>query len=288
MRRIQTEEAAQELFNAERFRTAIAPLTERDPSFDAEAAYKVQLANVRRILDMGHKISGWKIGLTSLAMQKQLGVREPDYGHLFAAMECRDSCVESEALIQPKIEGELAFVLKKDLPGGMVTAGDVDEATEYIVAALEIVDSRIADWRIKLPDTIADNASSGRYVLGQTRIPPGSIDLASVVLKLFKSSLYESLRDERPLFTSSLDESSPHKGEEMGETLVSEGVGSAVLGDPRNAVAWLANKLWSCGSTLKAGEIVLSGAFSMAPAASKGDVFRAEFSDFGTVEAGFI
>ena len=254
---------AQELFEAERSRRPAPPITERDPAFGTDEAYAVQLENVERALAMGHQISGKKIGLTSLSMQEQLGVGEPDYGHLFAAMDCRDGCVDRSALLQPKIEAELAFILKNDLKGGSVTAEDVEEATDYVTAAFEIVDSRVADWRIKLPDTVADNASSGRYILGETRIYPKTIDLSAVSMKLYQS-----------------------KGKEM--VLMGEGLGSAVLGDPRIAVAWLANKLWYYGVTLKAGEAVLSGAFSAAPAAQKGDRFLAEFTEFGSVEAKFI
>jgi 2-keto-4-pentenoate hydratase len=115
---------------------------------------------------MGHVISGKKIGLTSPGIQQQMGVNEPDYGHLYAAMDCRDGTVNTSALILPKIEGEVAFILKADLAGGKVTREDVVKATDYVVASFEIVDSRIADWKIKLVDTISDNASSGRYVLG--------------------------------------------------------------------------------------------------------------------------
>ncbi|MCL1852484.1 MAG: fumarylacetoacetate hydrolase family protein [Peptococcaceae bacterium] len=259
---------ARELFDAERNRAAIPPMTERDDSFNLDMAYAVQMANVSRVLAMGHRICGKKIGLTSLPMQKQMGVNEPDYGHLFAAMACVDGQVPADALIQPKIEAELAFILKKDLRGGSVTAADVADATDYVVGAFEIVDSRVVDWRIKLPDTVADNASSGRYVLGTTRIAPRDVDLAGVAMKLYK--LKDSSQDEG------------------GMELMGEGVGAAVLGDPLVAVAWLANKLWSYGVALEAGETVLSGAFSAAPAARKGDVFQAEFTHFGCVEARFI
>ena len=263
MNKNQIEIYARELFDADRSRLAVQPITERDASFDVYDAYAIQLCNVNRVVSMGHKISGKKIGLTSLAMQQQLGVGEPDYGHLYEAMHCEDGLVKTDALIQPKIEAELAFILKKDLKGGNVTVDDVDEATDYIVAAFEIVDSRVADWRIKLPDTVADNASSGRYVLGQIRVAPKSIDLSAVVMKLYK-----------------------YEGE--AAVLQNEGLGAAVMGDPRLAVAWLANKLWGYGVILEAGETVLSGALSSAPAAQKSDVFRAEFTDFGCIEARFI
>jgi len=254
---------ADELFAAERSRRPIPPITGRDPSFTTDDAYAVQLENVRRALSMGHTVSGKKIGLTSLAMQKQLGVDEPDYGHLFAAMDCADGLVDAGALILPKIEAELAFVLKKDLRGGKVTPEDVEDATEYVAGAFEIVDSRVADWKIRLPDTVADNASSGRYMLGSIKLSPKSADLAAVGMKLYKI-------------------------EGANAVLMNEGVGAAVLGDPRISVAWLANKLWGYGVALMAGEVVLSGALSAAPSALKGDVFRAEFTDFGSLEARFV
>lgn len=247
------------LYEAERDRSPILPLTEQDAELTIDDAYAIQLENVDRVTAMGHVISGKKIGLTSPGMQKQLGVNEPDYGHLFAAMECEDGRVDTGQLILPKIEAELAFVLASDLTGGKVTAGDVISATEYVVGAFEIVDSRVADWRIKLVDTVADNASSGRYILGKKRIRPSYLDLPSINMRLYKNGVQ-----------------------------VGEGTGSAVLGDPSAAVAWLANRLWDYGVTLKKGEVILSGAFSAAPVAQKGDRFRVEFSSFGDVEAKFI
>ncbi|GHU21280.1 2-keto-4-pentenoate hydratase [Spirochaetia bacterium] len=250
---------AAQLFDSERNRKAIPPLTEQEFSISVDDAYKIQLENVKRVLGMGHVISGKKIGLTSPGIQKQLGVNEPDYGHLFAAMDCKDGKVNTAALLQPKIEGEIAFILKADLSGGKVTRDDVLKNTDYVVAAFEIVDSRVADWKIKLPDTVADNASSGRYVLGAKKLKLSEVDLPTVTMKLFKN----------------------------GE-LAGEGSGAAVLGDPCLSVAWLANRLWDYSVILKAGEVILSGAFSAAPAAAKGDSFTAEFSSFGNVEASFV
>ncbi|MDR0402571.1 MAG: fumarylacetoacetate hydrolase family protein [Treponema sp.] len=249
---------AEELYNAERDRKAVPPLSERDPSLDLDDAYRIQLVNINRVVGMGQVISGKKIGLTSPGIQKQLGVNEPDYGHLFAAMECKDGRIDTAALLQPKIEGEIAFALKADLSGGNVSREDVLAAADYVAAAFEIVDSRVADWKIKLVDTVADNASSGRYVLGSARLAAAAVDLPEVTMKLYKNG-----------------------------SLAGEGAGKAVLGDPAVSVAWLANRLWTYGVTLKAGEIVLSGAFSAAPAAAKGDTFSAEFSSFGTVTAEF-
>jgi 2-keto-4-pentenoate hydratase len=249
---------ASELFEAKRNRLPVAPLTDRG-DVTVYDAYMIQMENIRRAENMGYHISGKKIGLTSLGMQEQLGVHEPDYGHLFAAMDCAGGIVNTLELIQPKIEAEVAFVLKSDLPGGTVTPEGVRKATDYVIAAFEIVDSRVADWRIKLPDTIADNASSGRYILGAKRVNISEVDLPSEHMKLWKNGV-----------------------------CVNEGTGAAVLGDPAIAVAWLANKLWEFGSPLKAGEVVLSGALTAAPAAVKGDRFRAEFSTLGTIEGEFV
>ena len=250
---------ADELYEAERDKTAIPPLTEKNPALTVADAYAIQLANVNRVVEMGHIISGKKIGLTSVAIQKQIGVDEPDYGHLFAAMDCEHGIVDTSKLIQPKIEAELAFVLASDLSGGNVSADDVRAATDYIVGAFEIVDSRVADWKITLADTVADNASSGRYILGKLRLGVDDADLPTTTMCLYQNG-------------------SP----------VAEGTGAAVLGDPFISVAWLANKLWDYGVPLKKGEVILSGAFSAAPVAKKGDVFRAEFSSFGNIEAKFV
>jgi len=178
---------AEQLFNAERDRKAISPLTDQDSSLSIDDAYKIQLANVERVLKMGHVISGKKIGLTSPGIQKQMGVNEPDYGHLFAAMDCKDGKIKTDALLQAKIEGEIAFILKADLAGGKVTRDDVLAATDYVVGAFEIVDSRVADWKIKLVDTVSDNASSGRYVLGSKHLKLNEVDLPTVAMKLYKN-----------------------------------------------------------------------------------------------------
>lgn len=249
---------AEMLFIAEQERNAIPPLSEI-VELTVDDAYAIQLANVQQMIQHGNTISGKKIGLTSPGIQKQLGISEPDYGHLFQGMDCPDGNVPAGSLIQPKIEAEIAFILKEDLAGGNVTSEDVRKATDYVCAAFEIIDSRVADWKIKLVDTISDNASSGRYVLGNEKIPLGLIDLSAVEMELYQN----------------------------GE-MVGKGSGSAVAGDPCNAVAWLANRLWGYGVTLKKGEVILSGAFSAAPLAFKGDSFQAKFSTLGTVTAKFV
>ena len=247
------------LYEAEATRQAIPPLTDLDSTLDIDDAYAIQLANVNRVVEEGHIISGKKIGLTSEGIQKQLGVNEPDYGHLFQAMDCPNGECKIDELMQPKIEGEIAFVLKEDLTGGKVTVEDVRKATDYVVAAFEIVDSRVADWKIKLVDTVSDNASSGRYVLGTKKMKLEDVDLPKVPMTLTKN------------------------GEVVGT-----GTGAAVLGDPAIAVAWLANRLWGYGVVVKKGEVILSGAFSAAPEAKKGDEFIADFGEMGTVSAKFI
>jgi len=176
------------LYEAERDRCPMQPLTELDDALTVDDAYAIQMENVSRVTAMGHVVSGKKIGLTSPGIQQQLGVNEPDYGHLFAAMNCADCTVNTDQLILPKIEAELAFVLASDLTGGNVTAQDVISATEYVVGAFEIVDSRVADWRIKLADTVADNASSGRYILGEKRFRPDKINLPAVTMRLTKTT----------------------------------------------------------------------------------------------------
>lgn len=247
------------LYDAERGQKGIPPLTQQNAALNIDDAYGIQLENVKRVVAMGHVVSGKKIGLTSEGIQKQMGVNEPDYGHLFAAMDCKDGRVHTDQLLLPKIEGEVAFVLKADLAGGQVTAQDVRDATDYVVAAFEIVDSRIVDWKIKLVDTVADNASSGRYVLGSKKVKLEDVDLPSVPMKLYKDG-----------------------------QLVGEGTGAAVLGDPCEAVAWLANRLWGYGVTLQKGEVILSGAFSAAPPAQKGEEYEADFGPLGTVKATFV
>ena len=247
------------LYEAEASRKPIAPLTEMDDTLTIDDAYAIQLANVNRVVEEGHVISGKKIGLTSFGIQEQLGVNEPDYGHLFAAMDCANGECEIDQLMQAKIEGEVAFILKEDLTGGNVTLEDVYRATDYVVAAFEIVDSRVADWKIKLVDTVSDNASSGRYVLGDKKVKIEDIDLPNVEMVLKKN------------------------GEVVGV-----GKGEAVIGNPALAVAWLSNKLYTYGVALKKGEVILSGAFSAAPAATKGDEFEADFGELGKVKAKFI
>ncbi|WP_419887907.1 2-keto-4-pentenoate hydratase [Neobacillus niacini] len=247
------------LKHAEATMQSISPLTELYPDLTVEDAYQVQLGAIEQKVQDGQRIVGKKIGLTSAAMQKLLGVDQPDYGHLLDSMAVSNKgTISLNRLFQPKVEGEIAFVLCKDLSGPFVTIEDVLEATDYIAPALEIVDSRITDWKITLTDTVADNASSGLFVIGEERFSLKDIDFPSIKMNLLKN----------------------------GE-VINTGYGSDVLGHPAKCVAWLANKLSQYNVELKAGEVILSGALSAAVAAEKGDQFTAEFSHIGKVEVTF-
>jgi 2-keto-4-pentenoate hydratase len=253
------KELSEQLVTAEQTRKGVQPLTERYPDFNIDEAYQVQLMNVRRKTDSGQAIVGKKIGLTSKAMQELLGVGEPDYGHLFNNMAINNNgVIAADLVLQPKVEAEIAFVLRKDLHGPNVSVEDVLEATAYVVAALEIVDSRVADWKIKLADTIADNASSGLYVLGGNKVPVRAVDLPAIKMELYQN----------------------------GE-LMNAGTGAAALDHPAYCVAWLANKLSDYGVSLKAGEVILSGALSAAVDAKSGDRFKATFDALGDVNVQF-
>ncbi|MEH7010459.1 2-keto-4-pentenoate hydratase [Neobacillus niacini] len=253
------QQFADQLFEAEVSKNGIEPLTSIDTDMTAKDAYYIQLENINRKVVQGQRIVGKKIGLTSEAMQNLLGVGEPDYGHLLDSMVVENGGrISIDQVLQPKVEAEIAFILKKELRGPNVTTLDVLQATDYIVPALEIVDSRIKDWKIKLADTVADNASSGFYVLGgkPTKIVDVELELIGMV------------------FTKN------------GE-LVNTGVGAAALGNPATCVAWLANKLSEFDIPLRAGEVILSGALSAAEVAREGDTFKARFAQIGEVSVRF-
>ncbi|MDR1794856.1 MAG: fumarylacetoacetate hydrolase family protein [Erysipelotrichaceae bacterium] len=251
------QQLSEALYNAQASHQAIPALTDSHNLTPADG-YRIQLLNIERYVKEGRVISGKKIGLTSKGMQDMFGVNEPDYGHLFADVYYPDGIAPISQFLQPKVEGELAFVLKEDLPLSGVTSQMVLDKTAYVVPAFEIVDSRIADWKIKLPDTIADNASFGGYVLGKVKIDPKVTDLKAIEMTMLKNG-----------------------------DVYNQGKGSDVLGDPAYCVAWLANKMGEFGIALKAGEIVLSGAFAAAPVAAHGDVFVAKFIGLEDVECRF-
>ncbi|MEV6274291.1 2-keto-4-pentenoate hydratase [Nocardia sp. NPDC051832] len=250
---------ADELEVAERDRVAIDPLVSRYSEIDVVDSYEIQLINIRRKLDGGAKVIGHKVGLSSLAMQQMMGVDEPDYGHLLDNMEVfEDKPVEAGRYLFPRVEVEVGFVLGADLPGEDCTEADVLAATVAYAPAIELIDSRIKDWKIGLCDTISDNASSAGWVLGPERVAPGDIDIKAIDAVLTKNG-----------------------------AVVAEGRSDAVLGDPVIAVAWLARKVASFGVRLKAGDIVLPGSCTRAIDAHPGDSFHAEFAGLGSVRLRF-
>lgn len=244
---------ADALARAEATGTPIAPITATHPELGVDEAYAIQTLNVQA---RGTTVVGHKIGLTSQAMQDMLGVDEPDFGVLYADRVHRSGVVLPTAgLISPRIEPEFAFVLRSDLHGPGVTAADVWAATGQVLPAVEVIDSRIADWKIGLVDTIADNASCHCAVLAEAGVSPGDVDLGAAAVRLLVD----------------------------GE-VVQAGTGAAVLGDPAEAVAWLANAIARYGQGLQAGHVVLSGSMTAAvPLRAPGTVV-ADFGPLGTVE----
>lgn len=248
------QKIADELHVAEKSYSVIEQITQRYDGLTIDNAYAIQGINRDRMLAQGEVITGKKIGLTSIAMQKSLGVDQPDYGFLYESMDISGTgVVPADTVLQPRVEGEFVFKLKKPL-SGKVTAEEVLEATEYVVPAIEVVGSRIANWKLTIVDTIADNASCGMYLLGDQKIDPKQVDLRQIHMDLLRN----------------------------GE-VINSGEGSAVLGDPAASVAWLAYCLGQYGATLNAGDLVLSGALSAAVPAAPGDKFVCDFGEYGKV-----
>jgi 2-keto-4-pentenoate hydratase len=253
------DELAADLAEAERSRVAIAPLTTTKPDIDVVDAYEIQLINIRQRVAEGARVIGHKVGLSSKAMQEMMGVDEPDYGHLLDEMAVhQDRPVPSGRYLYPRVEVEVGFVLADDLPGEGCTEDDVLAATAAFAPAIELIDTRITDWKIKLCDTIADNASSAGWVLGEARVSPKDIDIQNIDAVLTRN----------------------------GE-VVAKGRSDAVLGNPVTAVAWLARKVDSFGVRLKAGDIVLPGSCTKALDANPGDDFVADFDGLGSVHLSF-
>lgn len=253
---------SEKLFNALKNGRNIPPLTERFSDISIDDAYHISLKTLDKRLADGDEIVGKKIGVTSEPVQKMLNVHQPDFGFLTKSMQFvheSEISLSAEKLGQPKAEGEIAFRLKKDLKGPGVTAADVLDATEAIIPCFEIVDSRIENWKIKIEDTVADNASCGVYVLGDKELNPKGIDLAELSMKVYKNS-----------------------------NLISEGKGSAVQGNPLNAVAWLANTLGELGIPFKAGEIILSGSLVPLEPVEPGDIFHLEVEGLGCATVNFV
>ncbi|MEU7986743.1 fumarylacetoacetate hydrolase family protein [Streptosporangium canum] len=252
-------EAADRLLEAARTGRPCPPVRETLPGRTAETGYAVQEINTRRALHDGRRLVGRKIGLTSQAVQRQLGVDQPDFGMLFADMAFLDGLpIPTGRFLQPRAEAEIALVLKSDLVGGPFTVAEVIRAVDFALPAIEIVDSRIAGWDITLVDTIADNASSGAFVLGNTPVPLTGLDLRLAGMTMNR------------------------RGQE-----VSTGAGAACMGHPLNAAVWLANALGGRDFPLRAGDIVLTGALGPVVAVEPGDVFEVAIDGLGSVRAVF-
>lgn len=249
------------LYQALLDRKAIDPLTVTEPDISIQDAYRIQLRMIeRRLQDGNEQVIGKKIGVTSRAVMDTLKVDQPDFGHLTSSMVFGDgAAIAADSLISPKAEGEIAFVLKHNLCGPGITNADVLRATEYVLPCFEIVDSRIRDWKIRIQDTVADNASSGVFVLGDAAADPRKIDLAVVGMTLEKNG-----------------------------DAVATGAGAAALGHPLNAVTWLANTLGELGMSLRAGEVILSGSLAAMVPVKAGDNLRVSLGGIGSVGVRFI
>lgn len=254
------EKLGDELYEALSQRRVLEPLSTRHPEITIEHAYAIQQRMLARRLAAGEKVVGKKIGVTSQAVMDMLGVFQPDFGWLTDGMVYNEGeAIAADTLIQPKAEGEIAFVLNKTLQGPGVTAADVLAATEGVMACFEIVDSRIRDWKIRIQDTVADNASCGVFVLGDRLVDPRDVDLATCGMVLEKN----------------------------GE-IVATGAGAAALGHPANAVAWLANTLGRLGIALEAGEVVLSGSLAAMVPVKAGDSLRVSIGGIGGCSVRFV
>ncbi|MQA26138.1 MAG: 2-keto-4-pentenoate hydratase, partial [Micromonosporaceae bacterium] len=251
----QHQRIADELRAAERDRVPVDPLVGRYEGIDARDAYTIQLLNIERRVTAGATVIGHKVGLSSEAMQRMMGVDEPDYGHLLDDMRAFEAePVDASRYCYPRVEPEVAFVLGADLPGEDCAEADVLEATEAYAPALELIDSRIRNWKIALADTISDNASSAGFVLGAARVKPSDVDIAGIDVTLWR-----------------------------GDEQAAAGRSDAVLGNPVTAVAWLARKAASFGVRLRAGHVILPGSCTRAIDARPGDVFRGDFAGLGSV-----
>jgi 2-keto-4-pentenoate hydratase len=251
--------AAEALRVAEATQVAIPPLAQTRPAIDVVDAYEIQLLNIRRRLAAGATVHGHKVGLSSKAMQEMMGVDEPDYGHLLSDMVyTEEEPIPTGRFLIPRVEVEVGFVLGDDLPGEGCTVEDVLRCTDFVAPAIELIDSRIADWKIGLTDTIADNASSCGVVLGEQRVKPDELDLTAIDAVL-----------------------------SINGSQVATGRSDAVLGDPTIAVAWLARKVASFGVRLEAGHVVLPGSCTRAYDVGPGDDVLATFSGLGSVHLTF-
>lgn len=246
---------ANELYEARRTKSAVAPFTDTNPDLGVADGYAIQQHLVRRLVADGEVMVGYKLGLTSAPMQKLLGVDQPDFGPVFASTVYRDgAAVRVSDFIAPRVEAEIAVILGEDLAGPHCTPTQAYQAAIGLVAAIEIVDSRITDWRIKLADTVADLASNGAIAMSSTVTPIGAIDPRLIGMVFTRNG-----------------------------QLVATGAGAAALGDPMAAVAWLANTLALLGQSLPAGSVIMTGALHAMVPIQAGDTFRAEFAHLGPI-----
>lgn len=254
-----TEKAASLLLGAYASRIPIPPLTASHPALAVDDAYAVQLAQVAAWTAAGAVVKGHKVGLTSAAMQRQLGVDQPDFGVLLDSMFLPEGMTADYGrFLQPKAEPEIAFVLGRRLAGPGVTVAEAIAAVDFVLPALEIIDSRIADWKIALADTVADNASSGAVVLGARPVRPDALDLSLAGCLLYRNG-----------------------------AVAGTGAGGAVLGSPVNALVWLANTLGARGVALEPGHVVLPGSVCAAVPFGPGDTMSAAFDRIGSVSVTF-
>jgi len=254
-----TELLANEIYNAEKTVTPIQPITNMYPDVSQDEAYEIQLEYVKKRLENGAIIKGKKIGLTSQAMQDMLGVDQPDYGHIFDDMMYDEGeKIDIEQFIKPRIEFEIAFVLKEDVDAENLTADNVADYIDYALPAAELIDSRICDWKIKFEDTVSDNGSSAGAVLGNKQLKLSEIDLPAERMEIFKNGIK-----------------------------IDEGYGNAVLGNPLEAVVWLAKALHGYNIKLKKGEVLLAGSLTKAMDVAAGDIFEAHFKNLGSVKVEF-
>ncbi|MGD9527417.1 2-keto-4-pentenoate hydratase [Pseudonocardia sp.] len=252
-------ELADRLWRAEVDRIPIDPITATVNGLTVEDAYAIQSYNIRRRTGSGRVLRGRKVGLTSRPMQELLGVDEPDFGVLLDDMFVEDGDeIDLASMVQPRVEAEMAFVMGRDLAGPGVTTSNALDAIAGVLPAIEVVDSRIADWKIQLVDTVADNASSGKIVVGGRLTPVTELDLRLTGMSLSRNGM-----------------------------LIDTGAGAAALGNPARCVAWLANKLGAFSTALLKDDIVLPGALHRMVPVRPGDVFRAEFAHLGAVTARF-
>ena len=259
MERAEIERLGDALYLAMCDRSVLAPLTDSHPNLTIEQAYEISLRFLANRLNAGEKTIGKKIGVTSAAVMDMLGVRQPDFGFMTDAMRHDDVMAISGSLIQPRAEGEIAFLLKKDLQGPGLTNVDVLAATEAVMPCFEVVDSRIKDWQIKIQDTLADNASCGWFALNEAAaISPTAVDLINCEMTVCKN----------------------------GE-VISMGTGAAAMGNPVNCITWLANTLGTFGITLEKGDVVLSGSLVPLEPVTAGDEMSLQISGIGDCRVAF-